>query len=75
LKKKNIKMPEKITKIDTWHRIEDDGSGDYYLVPEGLFELSIEESYDIDPDFYEKMKKCHYIGGFASCVQIRGEFK
>lgn len=64
-----------IEKIETWHKIEEDGSGDYYLVPENLFNLALDEAVWNDPDFEEKFKQCKYIGGFASDILIRGEYK
>lgn len=69
-------------KLKTWYRIEQDGSGDYYFVPEGLFKwpdgtpMCLEEAvWELD-NFEELLiNNCIGIGGFASDVLIRGEFK
>ena len=67
------------TKLETWHRIEYDGGGDFYLVPVGLFDYDLEEApmetAEDEELYYDKLKQCHYIGGFCSQILIRGEIK
>ncbi len=68
-------MAEEIIKITKWSRIEDNGSGDYFIVPVGLFEMSFEEAAYDDEDFETKQGECIYIGGYADCIPFRGEIK
>jgi hypothetical protein len=61
--------------VAEWSRIEDNGSGDYFIVPLGLFDCDFEFAEEEDPDYAEKMEHCIYIGGYPNCVDIRGEVR